>query len=199
MGYGLISGSEGGFHLCLTSNPLCRRSTMESFGCVCFNTHLPKITISIGNRSGSFRDKAAVNDRFVTAEMNFYELLGISESGSFSEIKQAYKQLALKYHPDVSPPERMEEHTKRFIEVQEAYETLSDPNRRAMYDMDLAKGFHLAFSGRRGRYEEDLEERINWKNNWESQLEGLQKRRMYKESKENMSWGARMRRRNKSL
>ncbi|XP_031277503.1 chaperone protein dnaJ 20, chloroplastic-like [Pistacia vera] len=45
-----------------------------------------------------------------------------------------YKQLVRKYHPDVSPPERIEEHTKRFIQVQEAYETLSDPISRVLYD-----------------------------------------------------------------
>ncbi|XP_042487692.1 chaperone protein dnaJ 20, chloroplastic-like [Macadamia integrifolia] len=198
MGYGLISaGSEASFYLCIASNPLCGRS-IGAFDCVCFNTHQPKITISIENRSRSFRTKAAVNDRFVTAnpEMNFYELLGISESGSFSDIKQAYKQLALKYHPDVSPPERVDEYTKRFIQVQEAYETLSDPNRRALYDRDLARGLHLAFSARKGnRYEEDLEERINWRNQWESQLDGLKRRSMNKDSTGNMSWGARMRRR----
>jgi hypothetical protein len=45
------------------------------------------------------------------------------------EIKQAYKQLARKYHPNVSPPGRVDEYTKRFILVQEAYEILSDPRR----------------------------------------------------------------------
>ncbi|MBF6096444.1 J domain-containing protein, partial [Nocardia cyriacigeorgica] len=59
--------------------------------------------------------------------MSFYELLGITESGTLPEIKQACKQLARKYHPDVSPPARVEEYTRRFIRVQEAYETLSDP------------------------------------------------------------------------
>ena len=91
----------------------------------------------IGERSGS----------------SFYELLGISEEGSFDEIKKAYKQLARKYHPDVSPPDRTEEYTRRFIEVQEAYEILSDPRLRAIYDRDLARGLHLAFSTRR-RFDE---------------------------------------------
>lgn len=83
------------------------------------------------------------------ARENFYELLGIPESGSFDEIKRAYKLMARKYHPDVSPPDRMEEYTHRFIEVQEAYETLSDPRLRVLYDLDLARGLHLAFSARR--------------------------------------------------
>lgn len=109
---------------------------------------------------GSLRAKAraTINDGFVTEEAavgsSFYELLGIPESGSLVEIKQAYKQLARKYHPDVSPPGRVEEYTKRFILVQEAYEILSDPRSRALYDRDMAKGLQLAFSARR-RYQSD--------------------------------------------
>ncbi|KAH1236766.1 Chalcone synthase 1 [Glycine max] len=52
------------------------------------------------------------NDGFVV-DLSFYDLLGIPESGSVTEIKNAYKQLARKYHPDVSPPGRVEEYTKR--------------------------------------------------------------------------------------
>ncbi|KAM0026705.1 putative DnaJ domain, Chaperone J-domain superfamily [Helianthus debilis subsp. tardiflorus] len=59
-----------------------------------------------------------------------YDLLGISETVTLSEIKHAYKKMALKYHPDVSPPDRVEEYTMKFIRVQEAYETLSDPEAR---------------------------------------------------------------------
>ncbi|XP_042492366.1 chaperone protein dnaJ 20, chloroplastic-like [Macadamia integrifolia] len=195
MSHGLISGNGARFHLYTTPSTLCRRSTGES---IFFNNHHPKLSISIENRSGSFRTKAAINDRFIPAslEMNFYELLGISESGSFSEIKQAYKQLARKYHPDVSPPERIEENTKRFIQVQEAYETLSDPKMRALYDRDLSRGFHLAFSARNGYpFDKGLEERKYWKSNWESQLEGLKRRSMKNDDlRENIiSWGARMR------
>ncbi|BBN70031.1 DNAJ-like 20, partial [Prunus dulcis] len=87
-------------------------------------------------------------------ELTFYELLGIPESGSVTQIKQAYKLLARKYHPDVSPLDRVEENTEKFIRVQEAYETLSDSRRRAMYDRDMARGLHLAFSARRCQYDE---------------------------------------------
>ena len=116
-----------------------------------FSIRIPKPIYLTRIRVGSVKAKAAVNDGLVAeaAEMSFYELLGIPESGSLVEIKQAYKQLARKYHPDVSPPDRVEEYTQRFIRVQEAYETLSDPRRRALYDRDMAKGLHLAFSARR--------------------------------------------------
>ncbi|KAK3039457.1 hypothetical protein RJ639_028039 [Escallonia herrerae] len=79
------------------------------------------------------------------------------ENGTLSEIKKAYKQLARKYHLDVSrrsarrsvTPERTEEYTKTIIRVQETYETLSDPQTRASYDIDMSKGLHLAFSARK--------------------------------------------------
>lgn len=135
------------------------------------NSHLPfsspycfpsKLVFSPRIPPGPLRAKAraTINDALVTEEaaaaagLTFYQLLGIPESGSLVEIKQAYKQLARKYHPDVSPPGRVEEYTKRFILVQEAYEILSDPRSRALYDRDMAKGLHLAFSARR-RYQSD--------------------------------------------
>lgn len=85
-----------------------------------------------------------------TTPWTFYDLLGISAEGSPDEVRAAYRRLALKYHPDVSPPGAAAENTRRFIEVQEAYETLSDPSRRASYDRALARGVcRLAFSGSR--------------------------------------------------
>ncbi|KAK8923865.1 hypothetical protein KSP39_PZI019233 [Platanthera zijinensis] len=80
---------------------------------------------------------------------SFYDLLGIPASGSHEEIKRAYKQMARKYHPDVSPPDRAKEYTQCFIMVQEAYETLSNPACRELYDRHLAHGFHFALSSRR--------------------------------------------------
>lgn len=125
--------------------------------------HVARSSVPIRTRTGSFRTwSSTINDGGggtvaspPTEELtSFYELLGISSEGTAVEIKQAYKQLARKYHPDVSPPGRAEEYTRRFIQVQEAYETLSDPGRRAMYDRDMARGIHLAFSARR-RFQSD--------------------------------------------
>ncbi|KAK3187939.1 hypothetical protein Dsin_027500 [Dipteronia sinensis] len=153
--------------------------------------------------SVSFRIKAQINDaavKDVTGGLTFYDLLGISESGTLPEIKQAYKQLARKYHPDVSPPDRVQEYTQRFIRVQEAYETLSDPRSRALYDRDMSNGLHLAFSARR-RYQNDveMEGRDEWKNHWHSQLSELKRRSMNKDARGNMSWAARMRRQRDDL
>ncbi|KAL6626546.1 hypothetical protein ACP70R_030272 [Stipagrostis hirtigluma subsp. patula] len=131
--------------------------------------------------------------------LTFYDLLGISSEGSTEEVRAAYRRMALKYHPDVSPPGAAAENTRRFIEVQEAYETLSDPSRRASYDCALARGVcRLAFSGPRGRrayYHQDQEEKSGWRRSWEDQVAELKRRSMMKDSEENLSWGARMRRR----
>ncbi|XP_022733875.1 chaperone protein dnaJ 20, chloroplastic-like [Durio zibethinus] len=142
---------------------------------------------------GSFKINAKIDE--ARKGTSFYELLGIPESGTLLEIKQAYKQLARKYHPDVSPPDRVEEYTERFIRVQEAYETLSDPRSRALYDKDLALGIHFAFSARRRcQYDEELEQRSEWRNRLQSQLSELKRRSMTRDARGNMSWGARMRR-----
>ncbi|KAJ0791379.1 putative DnaJ domain, Chaperone J-domain superfamily [Helianthus annuus] len=127
-----------------------------------------------------------------------YDLLGVPKSGTPSEIKRAYKQMALKYHPDVSPPDQVDEYTTMFIRVQEAYETLSDPGSRAVYDCNLAKGLHLAFNVKKGsRIEPRSEEMARWKQSWEVQVEEL-KRRSTAETERmgpggRMSWAARIR------
>ncbi|CAD6239170.1 unnamed protein product [Miscanthus lutarioriparius] len=140
------------------------------------------------------------------ASRTFYDLLGILAEGSPDEIRVAYRRLALKYHPDVSPPGAAAENTRRFIEVQEAYETLSDPSRRASYDRALARGVcRLAFSGRRSQshrayhhhhhHHQEQEEKSGWRRSWEDQIAELKRRSTTKDSEENLSWGARMRRR----
>ncbi|KAG6524174.1 chaperone protein dnaJ 20, chloroplastic-like [Zingiber officinale] len=118
-------------------------------------------------------------------EASLYDLLGVPSSVSAGEIKKAYKHLARKYHPDVSPPERAEEYTQRFIEVQEAYETLSDPRRRALYDRYMCSGF----SGLR-RSNEESSVRSTWRARWNDQMEELEKK---SNNENNLSWGARMR------
>ncbi|RID49704.1 hypothetical protein BRARA_H00485 [Brassica rapa] len=56
-------------------------------------------------------------------DLSFYDLLGVTESVTLPEIKQAYKQLARKYHPDVSPPDQVEEYTDRFIRWKKKWQT----------------------------------------------------------------------------
>ena len=75
---------------------------------------------------------------------DYYEVLGLSKGASEDEIKKAYRKMAKKYHPDINKEPGAEE---KFKEINEAYEVLSDPQKKATYDqfgfagMDGAQGF----------------------------------------------------------
>ncbi len=63
---------------------------------------------------------------------DYYAILGVPRNATEKEIKQAYRRLARKYHPDVNPGDKSAE--EKFKEISEAYEVLSDPEKRAKYD-----------------------------------------------------------------
>ncbi len=66
------------------------------------------------------------------AKRDYYEVLNVARNASEAELKQAYRKLAMKYHPDRNPGDQEAEN--RFKEAKEAYETLNDPRKRAAYD-----------------------------------------------------------------
>jgi len=68
----------------------------------------------------------------MSSKKDYYEVLGINRGASDDEIKKAYRKLAKKYHPDVNPGDKTAE--AKFKEINEAYEVLSDPQKRARYD-----------------------------------------------------------------
>ena len=64
--------------------------------------------------------------------MDLYVVLGLPHGATESEIKRAYRRLARRFHPDINPGDRAAE--ARFRQIAEAYETLTDPDRRSSYD-----------------------------------------------------------------
>ena len=64
------------------------------------------------------------------AKRDYYEVLGLQKGASDDEIKKAYRSLAKKYHPDINKEPGAEE---KFKEINEAYDTLSDPDKKARY------------------------------------------------------------------
>ena len=78
------------------------------------------------------------------AKRDYYEILGVSKSATLDEIKAAYRKLALKYHPDRNPDNKEAE--EKFKEAAEAYEMLSDTQKRQQYDQFGHAGMQLACS-----------------------------------------------------
>ena len=62
---------------------------------------------------------------------DYYKVLGVSKSASASEIKKAYRKMAIKYHPDKNPGDKAAE--ERFKEAAEAYDVLSNPEKKSKY------------------------------------------------------------------
>ncbi|WED43498.1 molecular chaperone DnaJ [Legionella cardiaca] len=95
-------------------------------------------------------------------KQDYYELLGVSRGAEETEIKKAYRKLAMKYHPDRNSNDKDAE--EKFKEIQKAYAVLSDPQKRAAYDrfghagVDPSMGGHGGFGGGFGGFGDVFED-----------------------------------------
>ena len=79
------------------------------------------------------------------SKQDFYDVLGVGKGADNNSLKSAYRKLAMKYHPDKNPGDAAAE--KKFKEISEAYEVLSNPEKKAAYD----QYGHEAFNGSAGQ------------------------------------------------
>src|SRR5690606_12899030 len=84
------------------------------------------------------------------AKADFYETLGVGRSADEKELKSTFRKLAMKYHPDKNPGDAEAE--KKFKEINEAYETLKDPQKRAAYDRFGHAAFEQGGMGGQGGF-----------------------------------------------
>jgi len=93
-------------------------------------------------------------DCLTDIRMELYEILGVSRSASPDDIKKAYRKAALKWHPDKNVDNK-EHAEKKFKEIAEAYEILSDPKKRQVYDIHGMEGLKAGAGGsRRGSHQQ---------------------------------------------
>lgn len=87
----------------------------------------------------------------MSTKRDYYDILGISKDASDDDIKKAYRKMAMQHHPDMVGDGDKKEHEERFKEINEAYQVLSDPQKRKMYDSyghaGMGQGFQNAGAG----------------------------------------------------
>ncbi len=82
----------------------------------------------------------------MTTKRDYYEILGVARTASVDEIKQAYRKLAMQFHPDRVSEDKKKQAEEKFKEISEAYAVLSDENKKKLYDQYGHEGIDSRFS-----------------------------------------------------
>src|SRR5438093_3819011 len=114
--------------------PRCRKATCCSNCVKVTNSGIGFCGLRRSSSPKSLPSDAPRNRRLNSrmAKRDYYEILGVGREAGEEDIKKAYRKLALKFHPDRNPGDKVAEES--FKEVGEAYEILNDPQKRAAYD-----------------------------------------------------------------
>ncbi|KAJ7564372.1 hypothetical protein O6H91_02G014400 [Diphasiastrum complanatum] len=133
-----------------------------------------------------------------------YEILGVEQSVKIPDIKRAYRKMASRYHPDVCPAADVAQCTEKFVQLQNAYKVLSDPELRAHYDRHMTNFFDtgIDFSKSGSLRSEVFKEHwmcASWKPQWQAQVGRLRRRYAASAQEEShcRTWGERMRKQNR--
>src|SRR5712692_11133044 len=95
----------------------------------------------------------------MAAKKDLYAVLGVSRQASADDIKKAYRKLARKHHPDVNPGNKQAE--ERFKEISFAYDVLSEPEKRKIYDEFGFEGLQSGFDARSEEHTSELQSQFH--------------------------------------
>ncbi|OAY57545.1 chaperone protein dnaJ 11, chloroplastic [Manihot esculenta] len=88
----------------------------------------------IANTATAYKERSNLYQQLPQRMASLYEILGIPVGATSQEIKSAYRRLARTWHPDVAALDRKDKSADEFMKIHTAYSTLSDPEKRAVYD-----------------------------------------------------------------